>query len=199
VSSRLWQAVGEWPKGSSERDMAVWKLDDELTSMGIDAYVGYEMTLAMGSYILGIYQEPVFLCGLAVEEELALVYQEVITKDPSRKHNVVRKGATVALEVEEMNFASLIDWAAAQKVVDATQAGLLHEIKDARNLFAHANRIMASKIRAKIATGDFKTLLPQVATGVPPLGWFSTQSVALATITLTVSILKHLDAYQKTV
>jgi hypothetical protein len=197
MASRLWQTVGEWPKGSSDRDLEVWALDDELTNLGIDGYVGYEMTLAMGSYILGIYQQPILLCGLAIEEQLALVYQGIVIKDPSRKHNAVRKGVTIALDLDEMNFASLIDWAVAQKVVDAKQAELLREIKDARNLFAHANRIIAPRIKTKIIAGDFKNLVPLVANGVPPLGWFSTQPVALASIKATVSLIKQLDAYYK--
>jgi hypothetical protein len=166
MTSRLWPAVGEWSKGGSERDLEICALDDELTSLGVDPYVSYEMTLAMGCYIMGIYQEPISLCGLAIEEQLALVYQGVVTKDPSRKHTTVRSQIKITLDLDEMTFAFLIDWAVAQKVVDGTQAELLREIKDARNLFAHSNRIITPKIKAKIAAGNFKSLLPQVTNGV---------------------------------
>jgi len=78
-------------------------------------------------------------------------------------------------------------------VVDASWGDddpALDEIRTARNFFAHANRVIGSKIRKKTATGVFKLLLPGKA--VTHLGDLDTQQVASNTIRFTSSILNRL-------
>jgi hypothetical protein len=98
--------------GHQERNLQVMNFDHELTMLPVDTYVGYELTRAMVSYVLGIYEEPIFLCGLAIEEQLSLGYEQLTTKYPNRKYTRTnRSGVTTTFQLTDMKFNGLIDWA----------------------------------------------------------------------------------------
>jgi hypothetical protein len=119
----------------------------------------------------------VLFCGLAVEEQLGLVFEAKTGGDASNE-----------------KFATLIDWARKAGVVDSSWGNddaALDEVRDARNYFAHANRLVASKTRKKVATGLFKLLLPNRK--VTHLGELDTRGCASNTIHFTASILNRLN------
>ena len=176
MASRLWTDILTRSAKSQERDLEVMGVDEALSLAGVDPYVGYEMTWALENYITGIYGACVLFCGLAVEEQLSLVFESKTSKDASNE-----------------KFKSLTDWARKNSVVDASWGdddSALDEIRDARNFFAHANRLIASKTRKKATTGYFKLLLPNRK--VTFLGELDTQECARNCVRFTASILKRL-------
>lgn len=91
------------------------------------------------------------------------------------------------------NLASLVDWARKSGVVDGSWGfddAALDEIRDARNYFGHASRVIAPKTRKKVVAGTFKLLLP--GKQVSRLGDLDTREFAHNTIRYTASILKRL-------
>jgi len=168
-------------------------VDETLSIQGADAYVGYEMTWALESYVMGTYGPAVLFCGLAVEEQLSLIYDSTTKKNPTKKYVVKAGPKSIRLETDDMDFAKLIDWARRVGLVDSSWGAddaVLDEIRNARNYFAHANRVIASKIRKKLLAGSFKLLLP--SRKIAFIGDLDSQEFARNTIRYTGSILGRL-------
>ena len=200
MTSRLSQNISERLTGWRERELRVSQFDYEMTMMNVDPYVGYEMTLALDNYIVGIFEASILLCGLALEEQLSLVYEKVTAKAPNKRF--LNKNGPV--DVQDMKFSMLIDWAKGDGIIDSSwgdDAQTLEEIAAARNLFAHANTIMADKMRKKVRSGFFKHLAPkQVNLGgllitTPELGFLRTEEATYNTIRHGSSILRRLHIY----
>jgi len=176
MSSRLGADISSRGRDAQVRELEVMQYDDELSLAGIDPYVGYEMTWALENYIAGVYGACVVFCGLAIEEQLGLKFEAASGNDASNE-----------------TFATLTSWARNNGLVDSSWGDddkALDELRDVRNYFAHANRVIASKTRKKVARGEFNLLLPHRP--APHLGDLDSRDCALNAIRYTSSILRRL-------
>lgn len=125
----------------------------------IDPYVDYDIEIATVSYIKEIFPATLFFCAVALEEQLSAIYE------------VKNKGETGKLsKLKDMDLNSLLDWAVTERIINGTfDLDSLHAIREARNVFGHATRIMQSKTKVKMEKGKFDGILPKAVT-IPD--WF---------------------------
>ncbi len=125
----------------------------------IDPYVDYDIEIATESYIHEIFPATLFFCAVALEEQLSAIYEV------KNKHD---KGKLSKLM--DMDLNSLLDWAVTEKIINGTfDLDALHAVREVRNFFGHATRIMRSKTKAKMEKGKFDGILPKTVT-IPD--WF---------------------------
>ena len=121
----------------------------------IDAYVDYDLHIAIESLKCGRYPVTIFFCAIALEEQLSAIYE--IKTEGDRNKLFKYKGKLK--ETDDMNLDWLIEWAESEEIIK-DEVEELTAIRFARNLFGHATRIMIEKTIKNFDNGVFEKNLP---------------------------------------
>lgn len=125
----------------------------------IDAYVDYDLHIAIESYKCGLYPATILFCAIALEEQLSAIYEIITKKDSSKLFKRRDKnGILIETELNDMKLGFLIDWAESEGIIK-DQIVELTAIQFARNFFGHATRIMLKKTTQKLEKGRLKDIL----------------------------------------
>ncbi len=121
----------------------------------IDAYVDYDLQIAIESLKCGMYPVAIFFCAIALEEQLSAIYKIKTEGDKGKLYKC--KGEIK--KTDRMNLDCLIEWAETEGIIKYEIGGLT-AIRFARNFFGHATRIMMQKTKKQFEKGEFKDILP---------------------------------------
>lgn len=174
----------------------------------IDAYVDYDLNIAIESLKCGRYPVTIFFCAIALEEQLSAIYKMKTERDRSKLYKYKGK----LKETDDMNLDWLIEWAESEEIIK-DEVEELTAIRFARNLFGHATRIMTEKTRKKIEKGaldpilsyeiDFSDLFlemkeyhesttgEKIDNSKPVIGWLDSKETAINVFRITVDFIEE--------
>ncbi len=172
----------------------------------IDAYVDYDLHIAIESLKCGLYPVTIFFCAIALEEQLSAIYEIKTKEDITKLYKC--KGKT---KIDDMNLDCLIDWAESEGIIK-NEVGGLTAIRFARNFFGHATRIMMEKTKKKFEKGAFIDILPpdrefpdwfiemkefhesitgqKIDTSKPVIGWLDSKETAENVCKITIDFIE---------
>lgn len=173
----------------------------------IDAYVDYDLHIAIESLKCGLYPVTIFFCAIALEEQLSAIYKIKTEGDKSKLYKCKGK----IKETDGMNLDCLIEWAESEGIIKYEVGGLT-AIRFARNFFGHATRIMMEKTKKKFEKGAFKDILPperefpewfiemkefhesitgeKIDTSKPVIGWLDSKETAVNVCKITIDFIE---------
>lgn len=176
----------------------------------IDAYVDYDLHIAIESFKSKLYPAAIFFCAIALEEQLSMIYEMITKGDRSKLYKCKGKIA----EIDDINLNCLIKWAKSEEIIN-DHIRELTTIRFARNLFGHATRIITEKTREKFENGAFGPILPserdlpdwflemkkyhELRTGEnidiskPVLEWLDSKETAVNVFKVTVDFIEELS------
>lgn len=174
----------------------------------IDAYVDYDLHIAIESLKCRLYPVTILFCAVALEEQLSAIYEIKTKGDRSKLYKCKGKIA----ETDDMNLNCLIEWAKSEEIIK-DQIGELTAIQFARNFFGHATRIMLKKTTRKLENGRLDGILPseiefpdwflkmkeyhesitgeKIDTGKPVIGWLDRKETAINVFGVTVDFIEE--------
>lgn len=177
----------------------------------IDAYVDYDLHIAIESLKCGRYPVTIFFCAIALEEQLSAIYEIKTEGDRNKLFKRMHNGKLTETELSGMNLDRLIKWAVDEGIIK-DESDALNAIRYARNFFGHATRIMIEKTIKNFDNGVFEKNLPpgiefpdwlnemqkfhEIKTGEkidsskPVIGWLDSKETAVNVYKTTIDFIE---------